>query len=123
MTKSRRSKSKYPALDPTLNLKTRYELIADCDYLDKLSDKEKEWLNNFNEEYINANMNHKGKKLHKSKKQKKDCYDRNNSRNRCLLTIKRATGMCTDLEEAKVENKTLENTEDFLIKVIDEKKK
>lgn len=82
---------KYPALDPKYNLKSRSELI-DYDYIDKLSDKEKEFLNNFTEEFIGANMNHKGKKLHKKKDQIKDCYNRNNARNRDILTRAKASG-------------------------------
>ena len=40
--KNKRSRSKFPALEPKYNLKSRQELY-DFDYLDKLSDKEKEW--------------------------------------------------------------------------------
>lgn len=95
---TRRSKAKYAALQPELNLKTRYEEI-DYDYVNQLSDKDKEWLNNFTEEYVNANMNHKGKKLHRSKKDKKLCYDRNNSRNRCILTRAKAGGKSVNLDD------------------------
>ncbi len=90
--KNRRSKVKYPALDPEFNLKSRSELI-EADYINKLSEEEKEWLNRFNEEYVNASFNKNPKKnLHKSKKLKKDCYDRNNSRNRDILTRAKASG-------------------------------
>lgn len=114
--KNRRSKVKYPALDPTYNLKTRVPLI-DYDYLDKLSDKEKEWLNSFTEEYTNANFNHKGKKIQKRKKHTKDAYDRNNARNRDILTREIAQGAYIALEE-----KHTYNPEDEWIDKIDKKK-
>lgn len=94
---TRRSQAKYPALRPELNPKTRFELL-DYDYLDKLNDEEKAWLNAFTEEYTHANMKHPGKKLHTRKKQKKDCYDRNNSRNRCIWTRVKAAGMTVDID-------------------------
>lgn len=70
----------------------------DYDYLDKLSDKELEWLNNFTEEYVHANLTHKGKKLHKTKKLRLDCYNRNNARNRCIWTRAKAAGKTVDLD-------------------------
>lgn len=113
--RSRRSQTKYPALQPEFNLKTRYELI-DFDYLKKLTDDEKEWLNNFMEEYANASFNHKGKKIHKEKKHKKDSYDRNNARNRDILTRLKASGQIEYLEELsrfiyKAEDNNLEDFE------------
>lgn len=88
---NRRTKTKYPALKRHLNLKTRYDAL-DYDYVEKLSEDEKDWLNRFSEEYINANFNHPGKVLHKTKKLKKDCYDKNNSRNRDIFTKSKAAG-------------------------------
>lgn len=68
---TRRSKAQFPALDPKLNLKTRSDLI-DVDYLDQLNDKEKQWLNDFNSEFVNADFKtgiHEGRKrIHKKKK-------------------------------------------------------
>lgn len=118
---NRRSKQKYPALNPRFNLKTRTDLI-DYDYLDKLSDKEKEWLNKFSEEYINASFDKKS--LHKTKALRKDCYDRNNSRNRDILTRSKASGQSLYLED-------LEDTEEpesgdelnKLVDIVDERRK
>lgn len=105
--KNKRNSTKNPALVPKLNLKSRYELI-DYDYIDKLNEEEKAWLNAFTEEYINANMNHDGEKLHKTKKLKKDCYNRNNARNRCIWTKAKASGSGVDLESLnKSEKKSL----------------
>jgi len=86
-----RARTKNPGLKPHLNLRSRQDLL-EIDYLDKLNDKEKDWLNRFNEEYVGANFKHEGKILHKTKKLKKDCYDRNNSRNRDILTKIKASG-------------------------------
>lgn len=98
--RTKRSSVKYPALNPSLNLKTRTELI-DYDYVDKLSDKDKEWLNKFTEEYINASLDTENLKnnLHNNEKLKKDCYDRNNARNRDVLTTRKAAGDMNYLED------------------------
>lgn len=119
--KTRRSATKYPALEPKFNLKSRYELI-DYDYLDQLTEKDKDWLNTFTEEYTGANFNHGKKKLHKTKKLKKSCYDMNNSRNRCQLTKAKASGKydsLSDIDEADI----LIDMEDRLIYNVDKKKK
>lgn len=79
--KSKRSEAKYPALDKTYNLKTRTEQF-DFDYINghhdeetgittrPLNPKEKLWLNNFVEEYVNADFNpaRERKRIHKKKK-------------------------------------------------------
>jgi hypothetical protein len=78
---SKRSRCEFPALEKKFNLLSRVDEI-DYDYVGKLSKKEKDWLNRFTEEYTNANFNHKGNILHKTKGLKKSCYDRNNARNR-----------------------------------------
>lgn len=102
-TKNKRSKSKYAALDPSLNLKTRTDLI-DYDYVGKLSDKEKAWLNKFTQEYVNAgNLSKENRPLHRTKALKKDCYDRNNARNRCQYTRQKASIGNKYLEEYKNE--------------------
>lgn len=68
---NRRAQSAYPALDPRLNLKTRSELI-ETDYIDKLSEKDKQWLNDFNQEYVNAdfktNVEEGRKRIHRKKR-------------------------------------------------------
>lgn len=95
---SRRSQKKFPALDPKFNLKIRQELI-DYDYISKLSEEEKKFLNTFTEEYVNANFQHKNKKLHRNKRLKKDCYDRNNSRNRDIMSRSVAGGKLEFIED------------------------
>lgn len=106
LKKNRRSQQKYPALDPQYNLKTRADLI-DQDYVDKLSESDKDWLNRFNEEYVNANFKHSGKKIHKTDTLRRDCYNRNNHRNRDILTRAKASGAAVYLEDLKGTEKDL----------------
>lgn len=102
-----------------MNLRTRTELI-DYDYLDKLNDKEKEWLNKFSEEYIGASIKKDEKPMHKTKRLRKDCYDRNNARNRCILTRAKASGTINYLEDLKKEENALDGL-DRLVYEIDKK--
>lgn len=105
---SKRSKTKYPNLNPTYNLKTRQDLI-DYDYIDKLNDEEKAFLDKFTKEYTNASFEkedpkRKGKRrklknLHKTKKLRKKSYDANNARNRDILTRSKAQGTAYYLED------------------------
>lgn len=121
---SKRSRSKFPALEPKYNLKTRYELI-DYDYLEKLSDKEKEWLNKFTEEYTNASAGkrpeQKRKQLHKTNKLVKDCFDRNNARNRCVWTKAKAQGKNLSLMDLEPDQYTTDPL-DQMIDELDKKK-
>jgi hypothetical protein len=122
--KNRRSNTKYPGLRPDLNLKTRYDLL-DQDYITTLPDKKikhcsnakgdckicnnpktafvnpLEYLNDFNEEYVNDKLDRKNlsNNKHNTPALKKDCDDRNNSRNRCILTQQKASGRMVDYEK------------------------
>lgn len=119
--KTRRSQTKNPGLVHEVNPKTRWELM-DQDYIDKLTEKEKEWLSNFNEEYISGNFSHKGKKFHKTKKSKRECYNRNNARNRDLYTILRTKGWMNGLpdnNDALIEEKYSANPEEAIHEILD----
>lgn len=106
----------YPALKKQYNLKSRQELI-DYDYIDQLNHEEKEWLNKFTEEWANAKLSKDpSKNLHKTKKLRKECYDRNNARNRCMLTRANAAGISDELSEKEPDKK---NIEENLIDKID----
>jgi len=173
--KNKRSQAKYPAIDKTVNLKTRTDLY-DFDYVNghydeetgittrPLNHKEKKYLNDFTEEYINADfLKHKKrimpkkevdhpknsdlkkieaillgyfksmnedikrsnitnssklnlrqfltkfkeilkKKIKKERSYikdfyKKEAFDNNNSRNRCILTRAKAQGKSIGLSE------------------------
>lgn len=97
--KNRRNQAKFPALEKKYNLLSRQELI-DFDYIDKLNDKEKEWLNKFVEEEVNASFKH-SKPLNRTKKQRQACYTKNNARNRCILTKNKMLGNVDDLAIVK----------------------
>ena len=104
--KNRRNLAKYPALDPSLNLKSRTELL-DYDYLNKLDEKELEWLNKFTEEYVHANLDTEKPRsnLHNTKAMRKDCYDRNNARNRDVLVKQKAQNKNIYLDDIKAKGK------------------
>jgi hypothetical protein len=87
-----RNKEKYPALNVKRMVANRREYV-DYDYVGELDDKAKDFLNRFTEEYYIANFKHKGKAVSKSKKSKKDSYDRNNQRNRDLYSMAKVTGL------------------------------
>jgi hypothetical protein len=112
---TRRGSKKLRALNPELNLKTRYEEIADlASYAHTLPPDAQEWLNSYSEEYICANFDHPGQRIHPvelvEKVQKngkvriidryaKECYDRNNARNRCIVTQEKAQNMLESWED------------------------
>jgi hypothetical protein len=105
---------KYPALNPLYNLKSRIDLI-DYDYVSKLSPEEREYLNSFTEEYVNADFNHGGERVHPLETYEKvvkvsgkvrtvDIYKqesekRNNARNSCVLTKAKISNKLTGIEE------------------------
>lgn len=112
--KSLRSKSKYPALEVKFSLKSRTELV-DYDYVGKLSEEEKKWLNDFTSEEIHASVNRDGRKnrFNKKKKDIKKVYDANNARNRCTWTKEKAKGIAQYLEEHR-ETLIGSNPEDYI---------
>lgn len=120
---SRRSEQKYPALQPKYNLKIRTDLI-DYDYLGELSPKHKLWLNKFTEEYVNATLNRNNLRsnLHRNKKLKKDCDDRNNSRNRCIYSLEKAKDKLKYLEELPENAVMIDSHENMVIEVVDEER-
>lgn len=89
--RKKRDTKKYPGLDKTLFSKIKQEQW-DLDYIEQLSPEDKKFMSKFMEEFVGARLNGKGKKLHKTKKLTKDCFDRNNARNRDIYAIARATG-------------------------------
>lgn len=72
---------KYPALNPKYQVGNRRELLGDIDYIDKLSEKEKRWLNAFLSETVITNFKHSGPKLYKKVEDKRALYRENNKRN------------------------------------------
>jgi hypothetical protein len=98
-----------------VNLKTRIDLI-DYDYINKLSEAEKKWLNQFTEEYTIASFKSKRNII----KDRKDSYNRNNARNRCIYTRSKASGYLDYLEDLKLnENEMIEDQESLMNDIID----
>ena len=131
---SKRRKSKYPALEPRLNSRVRQEYI-DYDYVDKLSDEEKKWLNDFTEEYTNGGVGKQSEseknRFHKTPELVKECTDRNNAQNRCLYgQVRNKVGVTKLLnyddiknivEEELVKEISSDNLENSIIDYLDEK--
>jgi len=95
--KKKRDFAKYPALNQRFNAKTRVDVL-DMDYLKKLDDAELQYLNKFMAEYVSGafkkdeNGEYSEDNFHKTAEERKECYTRNNTRNRCALTISNAMG-------------------------------
>lgn len=117
--KNRRENEANPNLNPRFNLKTRSDLI-DFDYLDKLNPKELAFLNQFVKEEINAGVdkNPKKNRFNKTKKDVKRCYDKNNARNRDVLSRAKASKQLLDMESELVVKLEI-NPEETLINELD----
>lgn len=113
--RNRREATEFPALNPNLNLKIRQAEI-DYDYLYKLNNEELAWLNKFTEEYTNASLSkkHPRTNLHKNKALRKSCTDKNNARNRCILSRGNLNkGQIINLDDlVRKENGNTRNDED-----------
>lgn len=102
---------KLRALLPEYNLKTRFDLLEiDAKYLNDLKDNPEaaEWLNKFNTEFVNASFNRHKNHLHRTKKEKRECYSMNNARNRCIYTREKAQGKLDSVEDIKEQMKRQE---------------
>jgi hypothetical protein len=198
--RNKRSNSQFPALDPHLNLKTRFEQL-DIDYLDKLpanwvdpktgkkwsNTQLKQYLNDFTNESIHADFTTNKKRIHKKKKvegknnkhlknlskdvnvkfkeiiklindgqitntskiklkrivnqfkaelkiqianslsfiddfYKKEAEDKNNARNRCILTRAKAQGKALGIDDLSESLLVPNNLEDEIIDRIDREK-
>lgn len=56
----------------------------DQDYINELSDKDKEWLSKFNEEWYGNKLS---KRTARSKNKRKEIYDQTNARNRDVYNL------------------------------------
>lgn len=67
--------------------------MFDFDYINSLSEEEKEWLNKFIKEYLDAAIK-KGDEeaIHNTDNLRKDCYNRRNRQNRDLMSILNCNG-------------------------------
>lgn len=62
----------------------------------ELTEEEKAWLDQFNGEVINANVKREGGLV--DWEDRKEIYNENNARNRCIYNKKKITGMLIDLD-------------------------
>lgn len=116
----KRDTEQYPALKKNLNLKSRQDEI-DVDYLNKLSEKEKEWLNKFNEEYVNASLDRQNfdNNIHNTLELKQSCDRRNNERKECLYTREKAKDNLKYLSDENCKTFKINDYENSLIDKID----
>lgn len=125
-----RDKIRYVGLDGRKFSKIKQE-YHDLDYVDQLTDAEKDWMSRFMEEYLGARVKHKGKKIHKglnSKAGRKKLFDANNARNRDMYSLARATGLFSEempgnaIEALQREHYDAQDIENRVIEEIDKKK-
>lgn len=96
-------RKKLADLDPLYMPRVRRE-FADQDYVNELSDEEREWLSKFNSEYYGAAITKtkqgtvKKKHLHTKTEHAKEIYDNNNRRNNDLYGVTRINGLLSNLE-------------------------
>jgi hypothetical protein len=130
----KRRNSKYPGLDPKMHPRTRHEYI-DIDYAKKLTDEEKAYLSKFMDEYYGATLapadspGRWRKDLHRNKKLRKDCTDRNNARNRDTYSRSKARDKVKSITKEKeteiVDSKSTLNPaahEDAIVALLDKKR-
>lgn len=124
---TRRSRTKYPGLTKEVTSRVRREFL-DMDYIDKLNEEEKKWLNNFMEGHLHANINKENRKMFKRKKDRKAVYDANNARNRDTTAITKQSGYLLNYGNMSIvieENQEVKKDgyEDAVIEVLDNKLK
>ncbi len=103
------------------------------DYLKKLNDAQLKYLNQFMAEYVSGAFkkdeddNYSKDNMHTTVEQRRECYTRNNTRNRCGLTVSNATGQTIRMDNISefvdLVNDTGESTTDVNIisdKIIDD---
>lgn len=126
-SKSVRDRTKYPGLTKKAN-RWNIQHYMDFDYLDKLSDKEKEFLSQFATEHYSADFRGDAT-LIKGKKKRREIYNNNNARNRDLYSLAQGYGGIESFikynpetkspENIKVEKVETLNPEDALNELID----
>lgn len=130
--KKKRDITAHPGLDKKLFSKVKQE-YHDMDYINQLDDKSKKWLSQFMEEHLGAQLDpdtlknkYNRKAFHKTKKMRKDCFDRNNARQRDIYGLSKAIGKLDDYNSEDtaqyLESLSEEDSyEDRLIDEIDKK--
>lgn len=121
----KRKRDKHAGLKQENHPRIRHEYL-DIDYVRDLTDKEKTYLAGFLDEYYGASLapadepKEWRKNLHKSKKQRKKCMDRNNALNRDMYAQAKMRGFIDPTELQTVEKPTNPGaTEDNVIQLLD----
>lgn len=132
----KRSELKFPSLNPRYNNRIRQE-YQDYDYVDQLSNEEKQFLEDFNKEYYQASVGKQkdegiNNRFTKGREAVKEAQDNNNHRNNDTYGIIRnkvsATKLLdyhgiTNMVEEKYANEVdPENIENAIIDYMDSKK-
>lgn len=117
-TRRYNKREKYPALNPRFQTADRRELI-DCDYVDKLNDKEKDFLNRFLEETVVTNFHHPGKTLIDDVEERRALYRANNQRKKDIINIAKQTNNLHKIndviEELNTRSSSSSDLEDYYI--------
>lgn len=128
----RRKKVKRPSLNKQYTSRVRQE-YCDYDYLDKLSEEELDFLNDFNSEYYNASVGTqadagKDNRFMKSAKEVKESQHTNNQRNRCIYGKAKAYKKLVNADNKEIDeivdiekDANYNYVEDNLIELIDSK--
>lgn len=121
--KKKRQQAKYPGLKKELYSKVKQQYF-DIDYINTLSEEEKQWLNDFLNEYYGANLNESKERMHNTPTLRKDVFDRNNARNRDIYNVAITGGRLDHLDDALlIKLQEFESDDEFeerLIDLIDE---
>jgi hypothetical protein len=91
---SKRKRTKYPGLNKNCYSRIKQEFF-DLDYVDKLSEEEKQWMNDFMNGHLGANT--KDTPIFPNYEDKQKCWKMNNDRNIDTYSIKRVTGELSDV--------------------------
>lgn len=105
--------------------KIRQELL-DQDYVHKLNDKEREWLERFNKEFVAGSFEKAGKKyssknLHKGKEKRKELYRENNKRKIDAHGVAKAMNTLIPIKDSSNTTNNNNYIEDAMIDMIDGK--
>lgn len=117
--KGRRKNSKFPNLDNKLN-RINLRQYLDMDYLDKLNDEEKLFLDTFIKNEYTADFSGDNNLINK-KKERKKIYNNNNARNKDYYNFLMIAGRV--IKDTKVMVEKASNPEDAIIEMIDLLKK
>lgn len=121
--KKKRDMEAYPALKKELNLKTRQDLI-DYDYVHKLSEEDRKWLNKFTEEYVvtDFDRDNLNNNIHNTEEYKSESDHRNYLRTKIdAYSMSKAGTRLQYIEDLNKEF-CVDDYENMLIDKLDKKK-